>query len=306
MAPFVLPAAMMGASAVGSLFAKSKKVPIPREQIDAWNALLDFGRTGKIGNYEAGANYGGDLGNYDKSNIETQGQSKLMDLLQSGRPELFDAGTNELKNLLTTDTYNPYSETGLYKGFSDSVDRATREGSDALKRSAAFSGSLYSRDTIKRLGNLQEQGQQQKSSRLAELYDTFAQRRLSAVPMAFQAGQSQEALDQGRIGAAFQYGGLDRSLLDAKAKGEYADFIRKQGEKQAQIGAYQSVAGGYPGQQYTPSPYEGVLQMLGTIGGYGLMNSSWAKTPGSGIQTPSYSGGYLPPSLSLSGYGAWR
>lgn len=293
---------LVGASVAGGLLSKSKKNKVPWEVADAWNKLRNFGMTGKIGDYTAGMAYGGDLGNYDKSTAESQGQNLLMSLLQSGRPEMFDAATGEIKNLLTTDTYDPYNEKGLFKGFADSVDRSTRESTDALKRAAAFGGNLFSKDTAVRLGNLQEQGLQQKSNKLAELYDTFAQRRLSAVPLALQAGQAQESINQNRIGSAFQYGGLDRSLADAKAKAGYADFLRMQGEKQAQIGALQSVAGGYPGQTYSPSPYESVLQMLATVGGYGLMNKGGG---GSGMMTPEYKSTYLPPSLSLNGGYSW-
>jgi len=294
---------LIAASTIGSLLAKPKKNKVPWEVANSWDKLREFGISGKLGDYTAGADYGGPLGNYDKSAAESQGQSLLMNLLQSGRPEMFDAATGELKNLLTTSTYDPYNEKGLFKGFAESVDRSTRESTDALKRAASFGGNLFSKDTAVRLGNLQEQGLQQKSNKLAELYDTFAQRRLSAVPLALQAGQAQESLDQGRIGASFQYGGLDRSLADAKAKAGYADFLRKQGEKQAQIGALQSVAGGYPGQTYSPSPYESVLQMLATVGGYGLMNKSGGG--GDGMTTPEYKSTYLPPSLSLNGGYPW-
>ena len=294
---------LIAASTIGSLLAKPKKNKVPWEVANSWDKLREFGISGKLGDYTAGADYGGPLGNFDKSAAESQGQSLLMNLLQSGRPEMFDAATGELKNLLTTDTYDPYNEKGLFKGFAESVDRSTRESTDALKRAASFGGNLFSKDTAVRLGNLQEQGLQQKSNKLAELYDTFAQRRLSAVPLALQAGQAQESLDQGRIGASFQYGGLDRSLADAKAKAGYADFLRKQGEKQAQIGALQSVAGGYPGQTYSPSPYEGVLQMLATVGSYNLMNKSGGG--GNGMTTPQYESTYLPPSLSLNGGYPW-
>jgi hypothetical protein len=293
--PLALPLALTAASAIGSVFAKPKKNKIPWEVADAWDKLREFGMSGKIGNYTAGQDYGGPLGNYDKSQIETTGQNKLLELLTSARPEMFDAATNELKSLLSPNSsYDPYNERGLYKGFAENVDRATLESTDALKRSAAFGGSLYSRDTMKRLGNLQEQGMKQKSDKLAELYDTFAQRRLSAVPMAASLGQAQEGLDQGRIGAAFQYGGLDRTLADSSAKASYADFLRKQSEKQGQIGALQAVGGGYPGQTYSPSPYESVLTMLSTLGGYGLMNSFNGSGGGGNA-----SSGYLPPSLSL-------
>lgn len=295
MDPIVIPLALTAASAIGSALAKPKKNKVPWEVSDAWDKLREFGMTGKLGNYTAGQEYDGALGNYDKSNIETAGQSKLMELLNSANPEMFDAASGELKNLLSANSsYDPYNERGLYKGFSENVDRATLESTDALKRSAAFGGSLYSRDTMKRLGNLQEQGMKQKSDKLAELYDAFAQRRLSAVPMAASLGQAQEGISQGRIGAAFQYGGLDRTLADSQAKASYADFLRKQSEKQGQVGALQSVGGGYPGQTYSASPYESVLTMLSTLGGYGLMNSF-----GSSGGSASGSSGYLPPKLSL-------
>jgi hypothetical protein len=284
-------ASLLATSVIGGLASKGKKNKIPWEVANAWDQLREFGMTGKLGNYQAGADYGGPLGNFDKSAIETQGQTDLMSLLQSGRPELFDAASGELKSLLTTDKYDPFNEKGIYSGFAADTDRATREASDALKRSTSFSGSLFSRDTMRRLGDLQEQGARAKTNKLAELYDTFAQRRLSAVPLALQAGQAQESLQQGRIASAFNYGGLDRSLADAEAKASYQDFLRKQSEKQAQIGALQSVGSGYPTPTYQSSPYEGLFSMLGQLGAYKMFSGGGVGGGGYASTYGAYGGG---------------
>jgi len=300
-APLVVPAIMAGASIAGSLLSKGKKQKIPSQVTDAWDQLIKYGNTGKLGNYQAGADYGGPLGNFDMTGVEQQGKSKLEELLASGNPDMFNAGTGELNKILTTDTYNPYSDTGLYNGFAQSVDRATREGTQGLKRASAFSGNLYSKDLVKRMGDLQEQGQQQKSNRLAELYDAFVQRRLSAAPMAIQAGQAQESMNQGRIASAYQYGGLERTLADNQAKMSYADFLRKQQEQQGQIGALQSVAGGYPSPTYNASPFEGVLSMLGTVGAQGIANYFGGQSGGS--KTPMRPGTNVP--YSYGNTGTW-
>lgn len=226
------------------------------EQTQARQALLEFAKTGKYNGFTAGGDMtgytpGGDvpgytpgasifadagkaydspMGSYDMSGLESAGQNKLMSLLQSGRPDIFNAGTNELNKLFSTDTYDPYSATGLYSGFKKNADRESQDAADALKRNSAFGGTLYNSDTTRSLGRLGEVTSTNLQNKLAELYDTFAQRRLSAVPMALQAGTDQQNLDMGLVDSSQKYGGLSRMLQDTDLQRKYQEAIRARSE----------------------------------------------------------------------------
>lgn len=281
-APWVIPTAVVGAASIGSsLFGKKKssvsQVPMePPEVTLARQKLLEFARTGALGNYTAGEGYGGELGDFEMGGLESEGQSRLMSMIKGGNPEIFNSGKNELHKILTTDLYDPYSENGLFKGFKYNLERENKDRADSLKRNAAFSGNLYSSNTARRLGDLEEQTANQSSSKLAELYDTFVQRRMSAAGQAVNAGTAEEAINQGRIDQTQRYGGLARTLNDTRIQRQMQDFLRKRQEQGQQVGALQSVAGSAP-QYGVPnlsipqsSPWENVLAQAGNIGGNAL------------------------------------
>lgn len=201
------------------------------EQLEAMRGLLDFAKSGDIG-------YGGNLGYYTPTDAEQTGQNKLLALLQGGLPSTFNLGKDQLNALFSTDKFDPYSEKGTFAGFKENVLKEGREASDRLKHNAAFAGNLYSTDTIKNLGKVEENVSGQLNNRLAELYDTYTNRQIGAIPLAFSAGQAEEGLNLGRIGASQQYGGLDRILQDEEFRRMYEEFVRGQGTR---VGAYQSI-----------------------------------------------------------------
>ncbi|MBI4397417.1 MAG: hypothetical protein HY548_09995 [Elusimicrobia bacterium] len=216
---------------------------ITPEQQEAMQELLQFAKSGSYGGYTAGTPYGGSLGNFDMTPMEQEGERSLAALVNSANPEMFDLGANELKDFLGGDKFDPFNERGVYSGFKDNVEREIRDSQTRLKRGASFAKNLYSRDTINRMGDLEEQGQKVLSGKLAELYDTYANRRLSAIPMAFNAGQMEENINLGRIGAAYQYGSLPRLLNDAKDTRTYQEWLRQRGELKGPIDALGAVAG---------------------------------------------------------------
>jgi len=227
------------------------------------------------------------LGNYETSGIEKKGLTQLFDLISSGNPEMLSYANDKIKGLSDLSKYDPRSDTSIFDAYKGRVDRQTQEGFDSIKRNAAFGGNLYSSDTVKSLSDYQTKNNEVLGSKLAELYDNFAQRelstRLATIPLAMNSATTAENIKQNRIGSAFQYGGLERSLADTKAQREYLDWLRQREEKGQRLSAYTTLAGSSRDTTYEPSKWSGLLNAMasggGMLMGQGLANSAKAPTP---------------------------
>lgn len=297
-------AAPVAASAVSGLFGKKKTKQEPfysPQQLDAINRLLDFSKTGKYGDFQAGSEVPLGYGDFNTTDIENQGLSSLQNLISSGIPSQFKLGDDALASILNPDPNYIQSQ---FDPFKAQTERQIRDSETALKRGAGFAGNLYSTNTIKGLGDIQARGNETLTSELARLTDSALNRRLSAIPLAYQSAQAQEDINQGRIGSAFQYGGLTRQLNDASIKARDNELLRRRQELQLPIQAAQTVAGssapfGVP--EVNSSPFNDILDLVGQIGGNYLGNEISQKQyarnfPG---KTP-YSGQFSAP-LPASG-----
>lgn len=303
--PAALPYVAAAAPAIASLFGKKKKTsqaPLETpEQRAARMKLMDFANTGQFGVFQAGAEVPLGYGDYDPTNIEQTGLSNLQNLLQSGIPDQFRLGDQALQDLLAT---SPQAIEAQFSPFKAQVERQIRESETNLKRGAGFAGNLYSTDTIRGLGDIQARGNETLTAHLANLTNEALNRRLSAIPLAFQSGESQEALKMGRIGASQTYGALTRQLNDASIKARDAELLRRRTELQLPIQAAQSVAGGPPPfgiPSVEKNPFDDILGLVGQIGGNYLGNelfmNQYRRYFPAGGTSPTRMG--LPPSLSL-------
>lgn len=239
------------------------------EMLEAQKRLLDYGKTG----------YEGSLGSYTMTGAEQAGQNKLLAMLQGANPAIFDAGVGELTSLLGTDKFDPYNERGVYSGFKDNVLRELEDAGNRLKRSASYTGNLYGTSTANRLGDLQEQGHKTLTGKLAELHDTFVNRKISAIPQAIAAGGAQEGIDLGRIHAASTIGAMPRTLADQEAKDRYAAFQDKMNANRTVATTpvqYGSENLSLPGM----SPFQGLLDLLAKGGGAFLGARMGARAAG--------------------------
>lgn len=231
------------------------------EQEAAQKGLLDFAKTGTYGGYTAGTPYTGSLGDFGLSSLEGAGLNVLDERLTQG-----GAGENFLNRLISTDEFDPLKEGGAYDALQGRIDRSIREASDAAKRNAGFAGSLYSTDTIRKLGDVQAKGVETKAATLASLYDNYMGRKTAAAPT-FSNIRRQNVSD------AFAYGGVPRNLRTAEAQAKYGEFQRQQGEKATQVNALTSLAGmntpyGVPTVSVPKNnPWMNVMSLLSQFGG---------------------------------------
>lgn len=242
------------------------------EQRAARQMLMRFASTGEFGNFKAGAEVPLSYGDFNMTGIEGQGQSVLQGLLRDGIPEQYKLGDAALRDMLST---APGAMEKQFQPFSDITDRTMRESDAALRRSAGFAGNLYSTDTIRKLGDVQARGNETKTAELARLADSALNRRLQAIPLAYQSAQGQEGLAMGRVAASQNYGDLTRKLNDASIKARDTELLRRRQELQLPIAAATSVAGssvpfGIP--SVTTSPYQELLGLAAQIGGSALGN----------------------------------
>lgn len=299
--------AIGGATVAGSLInanaqKKNKQTQVPLEtpeQAAARRKLMGFADTGKFGDFTAGAEVPLGYGDYNMTGIEGQGQSALQNLLNQGLPSQYAVGDNALMDFLKTD---PADVSAQYDPFKTQVERQIAESNRALKRNAGFAGNLYSTDTIRGLGDIQARGNETLTSQLASLTDSALNRRLQAIPLAYQSGAGQQEAKLNQINASQQYGSLTRQLNDASIKARDAELLRRRQELQLPIQAAQTVAGqtanyGVPSVQ--TSPYSDLLGLVGQIGG-SYLNSKFSnqQAPQSTVQygyNP-YANGQLPTS----------
>ena len=286
--------AMIGGSIGGSLFGKKKKqeqVPLETpEQRAARQKLMGFANTGTFGNFTAGTEVPLGFGDYNMTGIEGQGQSALQGLLKQGLPSQYAVGDNALMDYLKTD---PTDVAAQFNPFKTQVERQIKESNRALKRNAGAMGNLYSTDTVRNLGDIQERGNETLISELARLTDNALQRRLQTIPLAYQSGEAQQAARLNQIEASQRFGGLTRELNDASIKARDAELLRRRQELQLPIEAAKTVAGqqaefGVPSASV--SPYGDLLGIVAQIGGNYLSNQQTDKMMSR--YYPSGSGGY--------------
>lgn len=210
------------------------------EQRAARLKLANFMNTGTFGDFTAGEDAGVKIGDYSMTGNEQLGQSELQKLLTSGMPDQFKLGNDALASILNPDPNYVQSQ---FDPFKAQVQRQIDTSTKDLKRSAAFAGNLYSTNTVQNLGDVQARGNETLTAQLASLTDAALNRRAAAIPLAYQAGQAQEGITQGRIASSQQYGGLSRTLANQETDARNAETLRRRNELLLPINAANSLAG---------------------------------------------------------------
>lgn len=273
-APAIIAAGITAAPAIAGLFGGKKKVEEPPEIKAARNLLLNFAQTGQYGEFKAGAPVGLGYGDYNATGIEQQGQTALQGLLSSGIPDQFRLGDQALQDILAT---SPGAIEAQFQPFKTQVERQIGESEKGVRRAAAYGGNLYSSDTIRGLGDVQARGTETLTSKLAELTNEALNRKMQAIPLAYQSGEAQQNILQNQIASSQQYGALTRQLNDASIKARDAELLRRRQELTLPIQAAGTVLGGPSQIPIEQSPYQALLGTVGQIGGQFLGSELFAN-----------------------------
>jgi len=246
----------------------TEQVPLRTpEQKAAQDALLTFSQTGKFGDFQAGAEVPLGYGDYGVTGIEQQGQTALQALLAGGIPDQYRMGDQALQDFLQT---NPQAIQAQFDPFKTQVQRQIGESETAMKRAGGFAGNLYSTDTMRKLGDIQARGNETLTAELARLTNEQANRRLQAIPLAYQSAEAQQGAKLQQISASQQYGALTRQLNDASIKARDTELLRRRNELQLPIKAAEIVAGAQsqwgPTEIQNANPYQDLLNTVMTIG----------------------------------------
>lgn len=250
----------------GNGYDTTRQVPMETpEQRAARQLLLKYATSGQIGDITAGQDLQLGQGNYNLSGLEQSGLSRLNSMIAGGQPEMYGVANQGIRDLMNTST------AGLDAQFSPFKAIAEREGQtamDAAKRGAAFSGNLYSTDTVRKLGDVAARTNESKMAELSRLTEGALNRKVQATGLAQQAGSLEESTNRGRTQDAFTYGGLERTLQNQQVEAANAEKLRRRQEIMGQLDAAGSVSGasvpfGVPEiKTPKPNPYMDFLQLV--------------------------------------------
>ena len=297
------------------ILGKKNTIKEPPEITRARQLLGDFASTGKYGNFTAGAPVDLGYGDFNMTDAEKAGQTSLTNLLSSGIPDQFKLGDQALQDLLAT---SPGAIDKQFQPFNTITDRNTQDALTAQKRAAAFGGNLYTSKNIKALGDIGAKANETKTAQLAQLTNQALDRRLQAIPLAYQSGMDQQQYQLNNIGASQQYGDLARSLNDQSIKARDAEILRERQELQLPIQTATNLVGSSWTPPVSSSPYADLLNLAGTIGGAYLGGPAGASVGSKAgtLLTPGATPAPMPmvgqsPNLSLfntslSGYGRYN
>lgn len=216
--------------------------------VQAMGDLQKFYQTGNwFDMYQAGEGYGDQLGAYQMTPIEQNSQLSLNNMIQSGAPELNRLAWDEYKNLLTTDQYNPMAENKKgthFDPYYKQIMKSQTEQQDLLNRSLAAGGDFYSTNRYDQTRQLGENTQDQTNLLISDLYKNYEEQRLSGARTAADLGAQQQNMQMQQIEAGHQYGALQRTLDDQKAKEAYNDWLRQRSEYGDLINTAKSIYSG--------------------------------------------------------------
>lgn len=305
-----------GLSELPGLLGGSKtttQVPLMTpEQKAAQDKLMGFANTGTFGDFTAGAAVPLSYGDFSTTAPENMGLSSLQQLLQNGIPSQYALGDNALKDILGAGAGGIAAQ---FDPFRAQTERQIGQSNADLKRGAGFAGDLYSTGTIKGLGDIQARGNETLTSQLAGLTNEALNRKLSAIPLAYQSAMDQQSSALQNIDASQKYGDLTRSLNDASIKARDAELLRRRQELQLPIDAAKTVSG--EGAQFgvpsiTTSPYQQLLGLAGQVGGTALgtylggpMGGAVGGKVGGSVGNIA-AGGPAIPDYTANGTGMWR
>src|SRR5574343_856943 len=147
------------------------------QQKEAQNLLMQFGTTGKVGDFQAGQGYDFSGFNFGLSPTELAGGSALEKLLASGTG--LDSAKNAYEGVLGQ-TFNPDDPSNEFAAFNRQLAKQTKTAGDELNRDAAITGGRFGTGIQRQKTDLGAQVADIQASKLAELYSKLQTNKLGA------------------------------------------------------------------------------------------------------------------------------
>lgn len=210
------------------------------EQEEARKLLLQFGSTGKMGDFTAGTPYDFSGFNFNLSPTEDLASSQLYRLLGSDGPQALKMAQNVYSGI-ANQPFNPNEPDSPFSAFRRQVQRATQDASDVLNREAAITGNRFGTQISKDKADLAVQQSDLLTGELGRLFEGAQGRALQAAQGLGQLGAIEEQINQSRIAQAFNLGGVQRDIKNQEAQMKYSDFLRQRNERLSSLGGLSDV-----------------------------------------------------------------
>jgi hypothetical protein len=217
--------------ALGGFSSKKKNQTIsPEQMMPEWQknlgSQLGSWVSNNLGNYTPGQAYTGSMPNLQMSGLENLGTDLATKFAQGNMGELFGAGKQQILDTLGGKYAN--ANTSPYIQSLSNLSKINLQ--DALDQTRASRGALgnyYSTQTVKGEGDVANKSQAQLNSLIGQWMQNERQNQLGAASTAANMGQWETMAP---MQAAFQYGGLQRTIDQADYENRYRDFERQRSE----------------------------------------------------------------------------
>lgn len=198
----------------------------------AMKDLQNYYQTGNFKNlFTTGQAYRQPLGSYGPTSQEGQGLGVLSGMITGQAPELFRVGSNEIRELVEGDKYDPLKNRGTYfEPYKKAIMDEYGEMSNLLDANLGAQGGFYSSERSNQQRKLGETTQNQLAQLLGGLYQNYQGQKLVGAGTLADMGVAEQNLKMQQVQASQQYGQLERLLEDQKLKEQYNEWLRQRSE----------------------------------------------------------------------------
>lgn len=263
------------------------------EQKEAMSLLSTFGKTGKLGDFQAGQQYDLSQFSFDPTMTEQAGIEMLQRNLSAPTGVGLSDAQKALMGIVNTE-FTPDDPSSGFGAFQRQLARAMKGSEDVLNREAAMTGGRFGTGIQRQKTDLAAQQSDIAASKLADLWQQTQGNRLAAAQGLAGIAGTKEQITQSRIQQAFELGSKQRDLQNSRAQANYDEWLRARNERIGSIGALTDVMnkgvdwGMKSYEQKDPSLFS---QILGAFGGYvGSKVGGGGRSGGGGGDTTTSSG----------------
>jgi len=213
------------------------------EQKQSMSLLTNFGRTGSIGNFQAGAPADLSGFNFGETPLESLAKNRIFGLIEGPKErEGISQARDTFGDFVDAEFDIDDPSTGL-SAFRRQLSRSIKDSDDVLDREAAATGSRFSSRLAGAKTDLAERQSDILGRETARQFERGEQRRFQSAGALADLDRLQEQIESSRIAQAFQIGGLQRTLKNQEAQLKLNDFLRQRNERLGSIGALETVFG---------------------------------------------------------------